>query len=107
MSRGKARGRARIVPSLDRLGDVENGDILVARATDPGWTPCFALLAGLVLETGGALSHGALLSREYGLPAVQLPDAMRRLTDGATIEIDGELGTVTLVSSTAAAGVSP
>ena len=104
MSRGTARGRARIVPSLDRLGEVESGDILVARATDPGWTPCFSLLAGLVLETGGALSHGALLSREYGLPAVQLPDAMRRVTDGAAIEIDGESGTVTLIGSAAATG---
>ncbi|MGK2853922.1 MAG: PEP/pyruvate-binding domain-containing protein, partial [Microbacteriaceae bacterium] len=67
---GHARGPARVVRTLSDLGKVEAGDILVAPNIDPGWTSVFPLLSGLVVETGGKLSHGAILSREYGIPAV-------------------------------------
>lgn len=92
MSRGKGVGRARLVASIAELDKIQRGDVLVAHGTDPGWTPVFPLLAGLVLETGGALAHGALLSREYGIPAIQLPNALRLIQDGDLVELDGTTG---------------
>ena len=74
------------------------GDILVTRATDPGWTPVFPLVGGLVLEEGGQLSHGAIVAREYGIPAVVgVADATTRLTTGQRVRIDGAAGTVELL----------
>jgi pyruvate,water dikinase len=99
MSRGEATGRARVVRGLEFIDRLEKGDVLVARGTDPGWTPAFPVLAGLVLETGGALAHGALLSREYGIPAVQVTDAMALIEDGATVRVDGTSGRVTVVET--------
>jgi phosphohistidine swiveling domain-containing protein len=96
-SRGKTTGRARVVPSLKEIGRVEQGDILVCNSTDPGWAPVFMVIKGLVLETGGMLAHGACLSREYGLPAVQLTGAMRHIEDGALISVDGDTGEVVLL----------
>jgi hypothetical protein len=62
---------------------LQPGDILVTRATDPGWTPVFSIIGGAVLEIGGALSHGAIVAREYGLPAVvNAPQATQRIKDG-------------------------
>jgi len=95
-SRGVVTGTARVVKTLDDVGRVAEGDILITHATDPGWTAVFLVIKGLVLETGGLLAHGALLSREYGLPAVQLAGAMTAIPDGATITVDGDAGTVTL-----------
>src|SRR5581483_12067440 len=69
-SPGQVSGRARVVLDVAGLSAVVDGEILVTRQTDPGWTPAFARLAGLVLETGGVLAHGASLCREYGLPCV-------------------------------------
>ncbi|HMN70272.1 MAG TPA: PEP/pyruvate-binding domain-containing protein [Rhodoblastus sp.] len=97
ISRGVVTGRARIVRDLRQIGAVQPGDILVCNSTDPGWTPVFSIVAGLVLEAGGMLSHGACLSREYGLPAVTLPRAIRRIPEGATIKVDGILGKVTII----------
>ena len=77
-----------------------DGEILVTRQTDPGWTPVFPRLAGLVLETGGALAHGTSLCREYGLPCVTAVErAQDRIPDGARIEIDGAVGTVRLLEA--------
>ncbi|HEX2325135.1 MAG TPA: PEP-utilizing enzyme, partial [Chloroflexota bacterium] len=93
-SAGQATGRARVV--LDPLGArLEPGDILVAPSTDPGWTPLFLTAGGLVMEMGGAMSHGAVVAREYGIPAVVgLAGATERIPDGATILVDGTAGTV-------------
>lgn len=102
-SRGTVTGRARIIRGLEEIGRVEEHDILVCQATDPGWTPVFLVIDGLVLETGGMLAHGSCLSREYGLPAVQVRNAMGLIEDGATITVDGETGNVTLVDVVAAA----
>jgi pyruvate,water dikinase len=75
------------------LGEVQPGEILVTGTTDPGWSSLFPLLGGLVTETGGMLSHGALLAREYGLPVViGVRDATRRLESGELLEIDGAEG---------------
>lgn len=111
ISRGVARGRARVVADLKNIGKISRGDILVCNSTDPAWAPVFPLIAGLILETGGMLSHGACLSREYGLAAVQLRNAMQRISDGALVEVNGELGQVRLLDAVepgacAAAGAS-
>ena len=69
----------------------------MTRATDPGWTPVFPLLGGLVLELGGQLSHGAIVAREYGVPAVvNVHDATRRILDGQAITVEGTAGRVYL-----------
>ena len=93
---GRTTGIARIVPNLQDIDRVENGDILVTNSTDPGWAPVFSIISGLVLETGGLLAHGACLSREYGLPSVLLRHAMDRIEDGAEITIDGATGEVVI-----------
>lgn len=82
---------------------LEPGEILVAPSTDPGWTPLFLTAGGLVMEMGGANSHGAVVAREYGIPAVVgVPDATTRLSTGETARVDGAAGTVRSVVPTAA-----
>jgi pyruvate,water dikinase len=96
-SPGQARGRARVVYDISELSRVAPGEILVTRQTDPSWTPVFARLGGLVLETGGVLAHGASLCREFGLPCVTaLEHATERVRDGQDIAVDGAAGTVDL-----------
>ncbi|WP_448612334.1 PEP/pyruvate-binding domain-containing protein [Geodermatophilus sp. URMC 60] len=77
------------------------GEVLVAASTDPGWTPLFHLAGALVMELGGVVSHGAIVAREYGIPAVaSVPDATRRLRTGQRVRVDGGAGTVTVVDGT-------
>ena len=96
-SAGRVRGTARLVRSLDEASRLSEGDILVAQGTDPGWTPIFPLVSGLVIEIGGQLSHGAIIAREYGVPAaINVPGAMHFIQDGQTIEVDGTSGRVYL-----------
>jgi rifampicin phosphotransferase len=94
-SAGIATGTARLV--LDPVGaHLEPGEILVAPSTDPGWTPLFLTAGGLVMEMGGANSHGAVVAREYGIPAVVgVRDATGVITTGTEIVVDGTAGTVT------------
>jgi pyruvate,water dikinase len=99
MSRGKTTGIARVIASQTEIGKVRKGEILVTVATDPGWTPVFVAISGLVLETGGMLAHGACISREYGIPAVQVGGAMKRIPDGALITVDGDSGQVRIHGS--------
>ncbi len=97
-SAGRARGTARVVldPVADRL---EPGEVLVARSTDPGWTALFAIAGALVLERGGILSHGAIVAREFGVPAVVGVEGItRRLRGGETVEVDGDTGEVVVVA---------
>ena len=96
-SSGTARGRARVI--LDPVGaHLEPGEILVAPSTDPGWTPLFLTAAGLVMEMGGAMSHGSVVAREYGIPAVVGVDsASLRIKTGQTIEVDGGRGVVRIL----------
>ncbi len=91
---GKVTGIARVVTELKQIGRVNKGEILIVHATDPGWTPVFMMIKGIVLETGGLISHGALLAREYGLPGVQIVGALKLIPDGATITLDGDAGIV-------------
>ncbi|MEO3814191.1 PEP-utilizing enzyme [Sphaerisporangium sp. B11E5] len=93
-SPGTVTGPARVV--LDPVGArLTPGEILVAPSTDPGWTPLFLTAGGLVMEMGGANSHGAVVAREYGIPAVVgVADATSRVTTGQTITVDGTSGAV-------------
>jgi pyruvate,water dikinase len=96
-STGRVTAVARVV--LDPVGaHLEPGEILVAPSTDPGWTPLFLTAGGLVMEMGGANSHGAVVAREYGIPAVVgVPDATHRIATGDEITVDGAAGTVSLL----------
>ncbi|GAA1260218.1 PEP/pyruvate-binding domain-containing protein [Arthrobacter pascens] len=93
-SAGTVTAPARVI--LDPVGaHLEPGEILVAPSTDPGWTPLFLTAGGLVMEMGGPNSHGAVVAREYGIPAVVgVPDATSRLRTGQQITVDGGAGTV-------------
>jgi pyruvate,water dikinase len=93
-SGGVVSGEARVI--LDPGGaHLEPGEILVAPSTDPGWTPLFLTAGGLVMEMGGPMSHGAIVAREYGIPAVVgVPDATERIETGQRITIDGSAGEV-------------
>ncbi|MGO4191379.1 PEP/pyruvate-binding domain-containing protein [Arthrobacter sp. YAF17] len=93
-SAGTATGRVRVI--LDPVGaHLEPGEILVAPSTDPGWTPLFMTAGALVMEMGGIISHGAVVAREYGIPAVVgVPDATTRLHTGQTVTVDGAAGTI-------------
>lgn len=94
---GIARGPARIVRSPGRFEQVQRGDVLVCPAADPSWVPLFSIIAGLVTDTGGALSHAAVVAREFGIPAVVgTGDATQRIRDGQMIEVDGTAGEVRL-----------
>ncbi|GAB15063.1 phosphoenolpyruvate synthase family protein [Arthrobacter globiformis NBRC 12137] len=93
-SAGSVTGKARVI--LDPAGaHLEPGEILVAPSTDPGWTPLFMTAGALVMEMGGPISHGAVVAREYGIPAVVgVPDATTRIQTGDTVTVDGAAGTI-------------
>jgi pyruvate,water dikinase len=98
VSRGTVEGRARIVRDIAEA-DLEPGDILVTAFTDPSWSPAFVAAAGLVTEVGGTMTHGAVVAREYGLPAVVgVEGATRRLRDGQRIRVDGTNGWVEVLT---------
>ena len=95
-SPGRVTAPARVI--LDPTGArLEPGEILVAPSTDPGWTPLFLTASGLVMEMGGMISHGAVVAREYGIPAVVgVPSATERITTGQHITIDGASGIISI-----------
>ena len=77
---------------------VQAGEILVAPFTDPGWTPYFIPAAGIVMDQGGLLSHGAIIAREYGIPAVvNVGNATKIIKTGQTIQVDGDRGVVRIL----------
>ena len=94
-SPGIVEGTVKIIKTIHELHTIEQGEILVATSTDPGWTPVFLKIKGLITETGGVLSHGAVVSREYGIPAVTgVKQAMQFLHDGDNVVVDGTAGKV-------------
>ncbi|MGP3916729.1 rifamycin-inactivating phosphotransferase [Nonomuraea sp. 10N515B] len=97
VSAGTVEGRARVILDMARA-DLEPGDILVTAHTDPSWTPVFVAIAGLVTEVGGLMTHGAVIAREYGLPAVVgVVDATRLIPDGKRIRVHGTDGYVEIL----------
>ncbi len=96
---GIVRGIARVVTDSHDPTALAPGDILVAPITDPSWTPLFVPAAGVVVDVGAPLSHAIIVSRELGIPCVvSATDATKRIPDGATIEVNGDIGTVTILS---------
>jgi rifampicin phosphotransferase len=97
VSSGVIEGRARVILSLENA-DLEEGDILVTAFTDPSWTPLFVSIKGLVTEVGGLMTHGAVIAREYGLPAVVgVENATKRIKDGQRIRVHGTDGYIVLL----------
>ncbi len=97
-SAGTVRGRARVIHSISEAARIEPGDILVAETTAPPWTPLFAIVGAVVTDTGGVLSHCAVVAREYGIPAVAgTAMASTVITDGQLLEIDGDAGIVRFI----------
>jgi pyruvate,water dikinase len=100
LSAGTAEGPALVLLDPNLASPLHDPYILVCPSTDPAWVPLFAQARGLVMETGGVLSHGAIVAREFGLPAVAgLPDVQRRLHTGQRLRVDGASGTVTVLPS--------
>jgi len=98
VSPGVVTGKARVILRTDDHQHVEPGEILVAPFTDPAWTPYFLPAAGVVMDQGGVLSHGAIIAREYGLPAVvNVGPASRLIRTGQLLRVDGDRGTVTIL----------
>ena len=97
VSSGVVEGRARVILDMEDA-DLEEGDILVTAFTDPGWTPLFVSIKGLVTEVGGLMTHGAVIAREYGLPAiVGVENATRLIKDGQRIRVHGTAGYVEIL----------
>jgi phosphohistidine swiveling domain-containing protein len=97
-SPGQVEGVARVVQTSDEFDDVQDGEILVCQMTNPAWVVLFTRIAGLVTDTGGTTSHPAVLSREFGIPAViGTSDATRRISTGDRIRVDGSAGVVELL----------
>ncbi|WP_127529546.1 phosphoenolpyruvate synthase [Paenibacillus kobensis] len=98
VSSGTVEGRARVIIKMEDA-ILEEGDILVTTFTDPGWTPLFVSIKGLVTEVGGLMTHGAVIAREYGLPAVVgVENATKRIQDGQRIRVHGTEGYIELLS---------
>ncbi len=94
-SAGVITGRARVCRSLDEIGRIEKGDILITTATDPAWTTVFSIIGGVIVEGGGVVSHAVMISREYGIPCVSsMAQACDLIPDGHMITVDGGSGTV-------------
>jgi phosphoenolpyruvate synthase/pyruvate phosphate dikinase len=106
VSAGTVEGRARVILDMAEA-DVEAGDILVTAYTDPSWSPLFVAIKGLVTEVGGLMTHGAVIAREYGLPAVVgVEHATRMIRDGQRIRVHGTDGYVEILPSPGPAGFS-
>ncbi|MCY9150979.1 phosphoenolpyruvate synthase [Bacillus haynesii] len=97
VSSGVIEGRARVILNMENA-DLEDGDILVTSFTDPGWTPLFVSIKGLVTEVGGLMTHGAVIAREYGLPAVVgVENATQLIKDGQQIRVHGTEGYIEIL----------
>ncbi len=98
VSHGRATGIARVARTVEEAAAIRPGEILVSVFTDPGWTTLLDRAAAVVTETGGLLSHAAVICREYGIPAVLgVNDATRRIRNGGRIAVDGTAGTVSVL----------
>ena len=97
-SNGVVEGIARVVKSVEEIGRLKQGDILVCQVTNPTWAPIFQKISAAVSDIGGSMSHAAIVAREYGLPAVVgTGAATSRIPDGARVRVDGGRGVVTIL----------
>ena len=105
---GRAEARAAVLADVRDARQLERGDVLVTRQTDPGWAPVFCLISGLIIERGGMLSHGAIIAREFGLPCVVgVKNATRRIPHASHVTVDGDLGICTVSSQSHLATTGP
>ncbi len=94
-SEGVAEGPVRVIRNTSEFSRLEPGDVLVALYTNPAWTPLFQRAAAVVVDSSGAMSHAAIVAREYGIPAVMgTADGTTRLQDGERVRVDGAHGLV-------------
>ncbi|MBP1232166.1 pyruvate,water dikinase [Arthrobacter sp. PvP102] len=99
-SQGRVSAPARVLSGPEDFYRMQPGEVLVARITTPAWTPLFAMASAVVTDVGGPLSHGSIVAREYGIPAVLGTGvATRRIASGQRVEVDGAAGTVTILQS--------
>jgi pyruvate,water dikinase len=99
VSRGVVRGRARVALTLTEASEVQPDEILIVPVIDVGWTPSFATIGGFASEVGAALSHGAVVAREYGIPTVvNLRNATRTFHTGDLVELDADHGVLQRIS---------
>jgi pyruvate,water dikinase len=92
---GVVEGFARVIMTEDKIGEIQQGEILIAPGTSAQWTPVFEIIAGIVTDGGGALSHAVIVAREYGIPAVVgCLEATRKIKTGDRVKVDGDLGLV-------------
>ena len=98
-SAGKVEGTARVINSMEEIGTLNPGDILVTDHTDPGWIPVFVFIKGVITNRGGLLSHAVIVAREYGLPAVvNVPNATTIIKDTRRVILDGDKGIVKIIN---------
>ena len=95
VSAGVATGTARIVFNPREVEELGTDYFLVCPSTDPGWTPLFINARGLIVERGGVLSHGAIVARDFGIPAIVCPNATKLLHSGDRLHVDGNTGKIT------------
>jgi phosphoenolpyruvate synthase/pyruvate phosphate dikinase len=96
-SQGIVSGFVRVLNKIEQIPDIKAGEILVVSRTDPGWTPIFSKISGLITETGGILSHGAVVSREYGIAAItNISNACTIFRTGQRLTINGYNGIINL-----------
>ena len=99
-SPGQVTAPARVLNGPEDFDQMQPGEILIAGITTPAWTPLFVLASGVVTDIGGPLSHGSIIAREYGIPAVLGTGiATSSITSGELITVDGNAGTVTLLNN--------
>lgn len=97
LSSGRVKARARIIRDFSKIDRLKQGEILVTHHADPGWTPLFTIASGLVIEVGGVICHAAMVARELGIPAISVSGATSLISDGSTIELNADEGTVILL----------
>ncbi|RQD73294.1 MAG: hypothetical protein D5R97_09625 [Candidatus Syntrophonatronum acetioxidans] len=98
VSAGVYEGKVKVLNSPEEGSKLEKGDVLVTKGTNPAWTPLFLNIGGLIMETGGPISHGSVVAREYGVPAVVgIGDAASILKDGQIVRVNGGTGTVEII----------
>ncbi|MFP4047685.1 MAG: PEP-utilizing enzyme [Bacteroidales bacterium] len=98
VSPGLHEGQVKVINSPDEGNKLNKGDILITKATNPAWTPLFLEIGGLITEMGGPMSHGSVVAREYGVPAIAgLKEATTRLRDGQLVRLNGETGKVEII----------
>ena len=99
---GIIQARVKVLQSVMEAHKLQKGDILVTSQTDPGWVVVFPLISGLIVERGGMLSHGAIVSREFGIPAiVGVEGAVSKLKDNDLVELNAFTGKITLIDEKA------